>query len=311
MTAYCVVRMGAVHPATSCCASRCGGQPSVVSINDDARAPLQAFAESETSLEKWEEEIPEWLAALAPGLAAEEASRAATEWTMCAKDLRARTRTFVHNAMEGVQCRLLDKVTGQAPAAKFTLDEARQSVTFEELESTPTATRRRRTTTCLLAEVRNIWVCADSPLARRVHESVLSDEEAEMSCMVLLDAPVDFVGLVLRSSEAREEFLDCMGVLIAGERLRCEPGLARCDLPGGMPPPEAQLRLPGRSLQSVHLSGPICAWLAKVGEHLDAESPGKKQDMLPPYFGDSPTTPIRGEFTTERPKAGRRDMSPI
>merc|ERR1719401_1784002 len=61
-----------------------------------------------------------------------------------------------------------------------------------------------------------------------------------------------------------------MASLIAARRLRSEPEhVSR--LPGAPPPPEARLRPIGTSLRSVHLSGPICKWLAYASE-----------DLLPP-----------------------------
>lgn len=222
------------------------------------------------SAEKWEDEIPAWLAALAPELVPEQAAYAAKEWAQCAKDLRVRTVGFLRKTQAGVPCRLLDQAACQARPATYKLDEAGQELSIvQEPMSIPASRSTCRPITCLVAELRNIWVCTDSALARRAHASIGgTPAEAELACLILLDAPAGPIGLVLRSSEAREEFLDCMAVLISRERLRCEPSLARCDLPGGLPPPEAQLRPVGRSLQSMHLSGPICAWLAHVAEDL-------------------------------------------
>lgn len=288
--------MGAYPAAANCtcCASRCGGQPQVVSINDDIRAPVQGltFGNAELPVEKWEEDVPDWLAALAPGLVAEEAAHAAREWGDCAKDLRQRARAFVRSTQAGVPCRFLDQVACQARPATYKLDEAAKVFIIQE-EQAPTQSTKRIPVMCLIAELRNIWVCADSPLARRAHMA-LSDAatEADLTCMVLLDAPAGPLGLLLRSSEVREDFLDCMAVLIASERLRCEPSLARCDLPGGLPPPEAQLRPVGRSLQSMHLSGPICAWLANVGEDLFKSDPDGWGDEVGNH-GDVATTRMK------------------
>lgn len=292
--------MGA-YPAANCtcCASRCGGQPQVVSINDDVRPAVQGMAFGNQDIpDKWEDEIPDWLAALAPGLAAEEAAHAAREWAQCAKDLRQRARAFVHIARAGVPCRLLDQVACQARPATYKLDNAAEVLSIQEDVMTVQSSQRG-VVTCLIAELRNIWVCTDSPLARRAHASLGgSAADVDLACMVLLDAPAGPVGLILRSPEAREEFLDCMAVLISGERLRCEPSLARCDLPGGLPPPEAQLRHVGRSLQSVHLSGPICAWLAHVGEDLLTPDQDEKEfaaQVKQTFAGDG--SPRRREDT--------------
>jgi len=259
----------------------------VVSINDDGRTPMQglAFGNAELAPEKWEDEIPEWLAALTPRIVPEEAVDAAKEWVQCAKELRQRTAAFVQQAQKhgGVPCRLLDQAARKARPATYGLDEAGLQLRIIQDDETPatgssTGPSASKPLTCLVGELRNIWVCADSPLARRVHASLLGGggagtaaaaakaAELDLACLVLLDAPAGPIGLFLRSIEAREAFLDGMAVLISRERLRCEPSLARCDLPGGLPPPEAQLRPTGRSLQSMHLSGPICAWLARVGE---------------------------------------------
>lgn len=292
--------MGSYPAACNCCASRCGGQPTVVSIGDDIRAPVQAFpnADLDAAVDKWEEDVPEWLATLAPGLKAEEAACAAREWARCAQDLRRRTRAFVRHAWAGVPCRLLEQATSRPVPASYKLDNDGVVFTVEELSTSSEASGRRHT--CLLAEVRNIWVCADSALARRLHGAIHGNADADLACVVLMDAPAGPVGLVLRSSEAREDFLDCMAVLIAAQRLRSEPGLARCDLPGGLPPPEAQLRPSGKSLQSVHLSGPICSWLAKVGEELFAPDVDGEDSILhlpalgTPRAGAQPPAGARG-----------------
>lgn len=270
----------------------------MVSINDDVRAPVQglAFSNSDLPLEKWEEDIPEWLEALAPGLVAEEAAHAAKEWTECAKDLRLRTHSFLRNARAGVPCRIIDQIACQVRAATYKLDQASEKLSIQE-EVVTAQCGQCRPITCLVAELRNVWVCADSPLARRVHAAVGGNTaDLDLACMVLLDAPAGPVGIILRTAEAREDFLDCMAVLISRERLRCEPSLARCDLPGGLPPPEAQLRPKGRSLQSMHLSGPICAWLAHVGEDLfmsdhDEASTGDARSL---GVAESPSGKLQG-----------------
>lgn len=243
-----------------------------MAINDDVRAPVQSFLHEEENLahDKWEENVPEWLAQLAPNLPAEEAVAAAKEWAQCAHDLKRRTRTFVRNAWVGLPCRVLASARfppSKGNPATMLLDEDATCLVVSEQAQAPNAPGREYR--CSLVDIRNIWLCADSALARRWH-GVLGGgaADADLSCLALLDMPAGPLGVVLRSSEAREEFLDCIAVLIATQRLRSEPGLARCELPGGLPPPEAQLRPPGRSLQSVHLSGPICPWLAAVAEDL-------------------------------------------
>eukprot|EP00969_Alexandrium_andersonii_P221643 9789370-Alexandrium_andersonii.AAC.1 len=51
-----------------------------------------------------------------------------------------------------------------------------------------------------------------------------------------------------------------MSASLVGSEMCIRDRVRRCS-PGG-------LRPPGLSLQSVHLSGPICGWLAKVGDCL-------------------------------------------
>lgn len=117
-----------------------------------------------------------------------------------------------------------------------------------------------------LAEVRNIWLCSDSELARRTHGTLRHAAlEADAPCVMLIDAQSGPIAIIEGSEEAREEFLDCMAVLIATQRLSLEPELACCSLSSFVPAPEAALRPSGHSLQSAHLSGPICVWLAHVG----------------------------------------------
>jgi len=225
-----------------------------------------------------EDGLPEWVAAMVPGLAGEEASKAATAWARYAEELRGRTRAFVRRAVGGAPCRLVDQQTGRAPHAKYRLDERATKLTVEELPiATVAGCSRRRFQECCLARVRNIWVCSDSALARRVHGGLRQGTvDADLACLLLIDDPAGPFAIVERGAEAREEFLDCMAVLIATQRLRSEPELTRCLLPDRLPPPEAQLRPVGRSLQSVHLSGPICLWLANVGEDV-MDAPGEEE----------------------------------
>jgi len=215
--------------------------------------------------DKWEEEVPEWLASLSPGLGPKEALEAAKEWSRCAQDLRTRTRKFLQQAWAGAPCRVLDEGSGKGLAAEFELDEQAMKLTIKESEGPDRFPLER---SCSLADIRNIWVCADSALARRWHGAIVGMCDADLSCLVLLDLPAGPLGLVLRNSEAREDFLDCLAVLIAMQRLKSERRLALCELPRHAPPPEARLRYRGRSLQSAHLSGPICTWLARIGEEV-------------------------------------------
>lgn len=249
---------------SGCCASRCGGNPTVVSLDGEHRVKATTYAfEEDTVKDHWEEDIPEWLAQLTPGLDPKEAIKVANEWNRCADNLRSRTRCFVRAAWDGTPCRVLDRATGEARQAIFQMDEEAAELRVRAAEPEPAL---RFEHVLILADIRNIWLCSDSPLARRIHGAIHGVADANLACLVLIDAPSGPLGMVVRSSETREDFLDGMAVLIASQRIQKEPGLARCDLPGGLPPPEAQLRPSGRSLQSVHLSGPICAWLARIAE---------------------------------------------
>jgi len=224
------------------------------------------------------ESSPQWLAALAPGLDAEAAAQAADAWALCADDLRRRTRLFVGRAEAGVPCRLVDPKTRCALPARYVLDRAAAALRVEEAEAGGRGEAERLTRRCSLAEVQNIWVCSDSELACRALGDDIREgsADAELACIALIDVPEGPIGLVERSAEAREDFLDCMAVLVACQRLQSLPELASCGLPGRLPPPEARLRPIGRSLRSVHLSGPICMWLARAGEGLLAP-PGKSR----------------------------------
>jgi len=207
--------------------------------------------------------VPEWLEALAPNLPREQVVRAAAAWQRCAEDLRRRTQHFLSRAAQGVPCRVIEEGTGKASPAQYMLDEGAEVLTIEDLGG-----RLRRRRDVSLAQVRNIWVCADSELARRAHGDVRPGAgalpSADLACLVLIDGASAPIALVMRSSEAREEFLDCMAVLIAARRLRSDSAMSGDDqAPGWLPAHEAPgLRPLGRSLRSSHLSGPICAWLA-------------------------------------------------
>lgn len=251
---------------SDCCSTRCGAPPAILGMGDDVCSPSRPgrnFAD---------EAVPEWIMALAPSLAGEEAVHAAEAWAQCAEDLRERARLFAQRAVCGVSCRVVDQRSGHSTQAKYTLDGAATTLTVEALVASEGC---RIVQECRLGKVQNIWVCADSALARRLHGSTRQGAaEADLACLLVIDVPDGMIAIVERGSEAREEFLDCMSVLIAAQRLRSMPELAMCLLPGGLPPPEARLRPLGRSLQSIHLSGPICVWLARVGgDALLATSP--------------------------------------
>jgi len=258
-----------------------------LSIGEDVCPPKQAGPDGDPGLNS-ADAVPEWLSELAPSLAGEEAERAADAWVRCGEELRRRTRQFVRRAVCGIPCRYIDQRTGRAMPASYALDE---NITMLMVESmlgglsdsealvdgtgmAPTESGRRTVRECQIADMRNIWVCSDSELARRAHGALRhGTEDADLACLMLIDAPSGPIALVERSSEAREEFLDCMAVLIAAQRLRSEPEVACCKRAEGPPPPEARLRPYGKSLQSMHISGPICVWLAQAGEHVLPEIP--------------------------------------
>lgn len=262
------------------------GNPFEVQGKDQAHSPLEGELTTARA-------VPQWLSALAPALVGEEAERAAEAWLQCKEDWRRRSRQFVRRVkVPGVSCRVIDQRTGRAVLARYSLDDTLSVLTVEANSSSSSGSGQVRhpDSTCQkprergsrpftvetrLSEIRNIWVCSDSELARRACGSSRHvGGEADLACLMLVDAPAGPVSVVERSAEAREEFLDCISVLISAQRLRSEPEAA-CRLPrDGPPPPEARLRPSGRSLQSSHLSGPICAWLAQVGEEiLPAPSP--------------------------------------
>jgi len=208
-----------------------------------------------------------WLPPVAvEALDAQCAAKAADAWAHCADDLRRRVKSFVTRAEAGVPCRLVDARTHLARPALYTIDPSTAVLSVDEMNGADRNQRRR----CHLADVQNIWVCSDSQLAcRALGNAVQSGSaDAELACMALIDVPEGPIGVVERSAESREEFLDCMAVLIATQRLRRAPEVACCDVPGRLPPPEARLRPTGCSLRSMYLSGPICPWLARVGEGL-------------------------------------------
>lgn len=253
------------YPASCQCLGDLGGGRGPQGSDPDGCVLPEAYPYGEQGEEAVATDV-KWLPpVLAQGLDAEEAAQAADAWALCADDLRRRTKLFVSRAEAGVLCRLVDPRTGSAVPARYSIDRATASFKIEEVHG---QSRQRRE--CRLAEVQNIWVCSDSKLACRALGGTIhqGSADAELACIALIDVPEGLIGLVERSAEAREEFLDCMAVLIALQRLRSAPELACCGLPGRVPPPEAQLRPLGKSLRSVHLSGPICIWLARTGEGL-------------------------------------------
>mmetsp|Transcript_121049 Transcript_121049/g.258466 ORF Transcript_121049/g.258466 Transcript_121049/m.258466 type:complete len:402 (+) Transcript_121049:104-1309(+) len=258
------------------CCTRWGGPPPPGSGEDfcSSHRPGPSWAPPREEGLPSSEVAPAWLAALTPGLAGEEAKEAANAWAQCAEDLRRRTRQFLRTAICGVPCRLIDAVAGRAAPARYTIDEAVTQLSVEEESGEDRSARGRVTRCCSLARVQNIWVCKDSELARRTHATLHPADGLapgiDPACFLLLDSPAGPIGLFESSVEAREDFLDCMASLIAACRLRSEPESAS-RLPGAPPPPEARLRPIGTSLRSVHLSGPICKWLAHTSE-----------DLLPP-----------------------------
>eukprot|EP00929_Paragymnodinium_shiwhaense_P101866 TRINITY_DN65061_c0_g1_i1.p1 TRINITY_DN65061_c0_g1~~TRINITY_DN65061_c0_g1_i1.p1 ORF type:complete len:449 (+),score=79.80 TRINITY_DN65061_c0_g1_i1:170-1516(+) len=176
-----------------------------------------------------------------------------------------------------------------------------------------------------LADIHNVWLCTDSELARRAHRFLRHGSlDADPGCMMLIDVPSGPIGIVERTAQAREDMLDCLAPLIAAERLRQTPEIARCRT-AGLPPPEAKLRAPGRSLQSAHLFGPICAWLAQVGEDAlesvcKPDSPTGFQNGMPedgelynwipepPEFEDPEVAP---EANTQIESPRRNEHSPM
>mmetsp|Transcript_82612 Transcript_82612/g.130153 ORF Transcript_82612/g.130153 Transcript_82612/m.130153 type:complete len:380 (-) Transcript_82612:39-1178(-) len=257
--------MGQHHP-TGCCGSKCG-QPTIVSIGDDVCPPKKPAAPDRDPGLGGSDALPGWLSELAPSLIGEEAERAADAWVRCGEELRRRTRQFVRRAMCGVPCWFIDQAVRRTVPASYIIDDKLETFLIETA-GPPEASARHVTRECKVADMRNVWVCADSELARRVHSTLINTSDTDSSCVLLIDAPSEPLGLVERSSEAREEFLDCMAVLVAAQRLRCEPEVARCRRIGGLPPPEARLRPFGKSLHSVHVSGPICSWLAQAAADL-------------------------------------------
>lgn len=218
-------------------------------------------------------EIPDWLQALAPGLTGEDALRAALAWERCGEELFRQTQRFASQALAGVPCRLVEQ--GSGFPARYSLDETLSVLAIEDCRASDVKRRRLEVE---LAQIRNLWVCADNELARRTQGLSPSapSAEARMACLVLVDGPAAPTGLVLRSSEAREEFLDCMAVLIAAQRMRLDLQLAGVsEQPKWLPAREVpSLRPFGSSLLSKHLCGPMCSWLARCAPSFEAGDRG-------------------------------------
>ncbi|CAJ1331761.1 unnamed protein product [Effrenium voratum] len=213
-------------------------------------------------------QMPEWMKQMAPGVDGEEALQVVSAWEQFKEDLTRRTKAFVESAASGLPCRVAEP--GHCAAAVAALDFECTTLTVTRVEEGD----QRAPRVFRLADLRNLWLCSDSELARRAH-CALSPfalaEEAELACLVLLDGSAKPLALVLRSSEAREDFLDCMAVLIAAQRREdAEP-------PAWLPKPDpAGLRPYGCSLRSCHLTGPLGAWLASCAPAARcSESPGK------------------------------------
>mmetsp|Transcript_29161 Transcript_29161/g.77044 ORF Transcript_29161/g.77044 Transcript_29161/m.77044 type:complete len:298 (-) Transcript_29161:272-1165(-) len=278
--------------------SHCG-QPAVAK-GDDLCPPQPAVPGDIGSFQI----LPGWLPALAPHLAGEEAARAAAAWSLAKEELVNRTQSFVERARKGVQCHVIDPRRKRVLHAWYTLNDSLESIVvhvsrpeqeFGEPEVHKPQGRQQSIWECPLAEVRNIWTRADSELARRVHSS-LEDDGPGYNCILLIDSPTGPISLVEESWEAQEEFLDCMAVLISAWRLRSEPDVACCFWSDGPPAPEPRLRPLGKSLQSMHISGPICEWLAQVGEQVLPPSPRAKK----PSKLEGETTPRKGANVISR-----------
>lgn len=258
------------QPGCQClgdCKAESPHEPVVLDFSATTADGFEALRENYPYGEGFPENCTWWLPAAAHGLCAEEIAQAADAWALCADDLRRRTSLFVNKAQGGVPCRLIEPRTGLAKPARYNLVPSTASFGVELVGPSGGSAARREFRIC---DVQNIWVCSDSELACRAlganfHQG---SADAELACVLLIDVPEGPIAVVERSAEAREDFLDCMAVLIAAQRAKDVPDVALCGLPGRLPPPEARLRPNGRSLQSVHLSGPICLWLARAGEGL-------------------------------------------
>jgi len=224
-------------------------------------------------------EIPDWMKALTPAFDSSEALLLLSAWEQFREDLKRRTQNFVDTVLVGLPCRVVNG-PGKCIQAKATLDLHLTTLTVSDCEL-----NQQR---CFwLADIRNLWLCSDSELARRAHQALAPfavAEEAELACLVLLDGASQPLPLLLRSSEAREDFLDCMSVLIAAHRQRLEKDKPPPPQPAWLPKPDlAGLRQYGCSLRSSHLAGALSIWLATCApgnqgaaqSHVAPESPGK------------------------------------
>lgn len=229
---------------------------------------------------------PKWAFILAPHLEGEEMLRAEAAWAYCSTVLRRQTLRFLERSLWGLPCRLVDKITRRALRAQFSIDGAATLFHVEELGHTDGALLADFV--CRLADIRNIWVCGDSERARRVYASLGTAEDVNATGFVLIDSLEGEAGLLLGTPEMREDFLDCMSVLIASQRSKSEPELAG-SVPDWLPTPPATLRAASRSLRSDHLSGRTARWLSWVGEDLAAQ-----KDALPLETYDLPL-PKHGE----------------
>jgi len=217
--------------------------------------------------------------ALTPAFDSSEALLLLSAWEQFREDLKRRTQNFVDTVLVGLPCRVVNG-PGKCIQAKATLDLHLTTLTVSDCEL-----NQQR---CFwLADIRNLWLCSDSELARRAHQALAPfavAEEAELACLVLLDGASQPLPLLLRSSEAREDFLDCMSVLIAAHRQRLEKDKPPPPQPAWLPKPDlAGLRQYGCSLRSSHLAGALSIWLATCApgnqgaaqSHVAPESPGK------------------------------------
>lgn len=223
-------------------------------------------------------------------------------WEQYREELTRRTRHFVELVLSGLQCRVING-PGLCAGATATLDPNLTTLTISDC---PDSGGRQRY--FWLADIRNLWLCSDSELARRAHQALAPfavAEEAELACLVLLDGARWPLPLLLRSSEAREDFLDCMSVLIAAHRQRLEKDkpppqhawLPKPDLTG--------LRPQGCSLRSCHLAGPLSAWLATC-----APSPGACAAQSHTLAGQSaPESPGKGFKASAKSKPRARSGS--
>lgn len=253
-------------PLGGCCGSHCG-RPAVVNIEEPYQPQNAAKPMSHADGDQINPGDPRSGFVVPAGSDSEENLADADGWSEEREDLRRRVKGFAKRAMavpgtsmQGVPCRFVDRASQLTQPAKYSLDPQLRRLAVETSSDGETVVE------CELAEIQNVWIRADSGLAQRAHKElrdVLPNND--LACLLLIDAPTGMIGLVERSAQAREEFLDCMAVLIAAQRVRA--GTSGCQRRAAGPPhPEALLRPPGKSLRSQHLNGPICQWLASVVE---------------------------------------------